>query len=391
MLTIHHYLTTIRLERGGVVRAVFDLTTTLARRGHRVRLLTADAADAPATWIEAGGAGLDVVELPRSDLRPWKSTQKARSLLGGADVLHLHVPWDPVNLLWTRAARQSGIPYIMSVHGMLDDWSMTQRPWKKRAYLALGGRRVLEGAAVVHCTAQAELEQAGQWFPRGKGVVLPLVLDLDPYHELPSGELAQRTFAAALGDGSEPVLLFLSRLHPKKGLDVLVDAAAMLRDRGRAFRLVIAGPDRNGHEHEVRARIKALSLDDRATLVGLVGGELKTSLFCRADLFVLPTHQENYGLVLPEAMACGTPVITTRGVDIWQELEAAGATVVERRDARSVADACEGLLADPARREAVSRQGRAWVMQSLDPQRVVADYEQLYERIAAARTRGSSQ
>jgi glycosyltransferase involved in cell wall biosynthesis len=303
-------------------------------------------------------------------------------LVRGADILHLHGPWTGSNPQWAAAARASGVPYVVSVHGMLDDWSMAQKRLKKRLYLALAGNRLLAGADRVHCTAKAELDQARRWLPRDNGVILPYVFDLGAYASTPGAELARQRFPASGNDGWK--LLFLSRLHPKKGVEVLIDAAAELRRRGRALTVLIAGPGEPQYVTALGERAARAGLADSVHFLGMVRGAEKLSLYEAADVFVLPTSQENFGLVLVEALACRTPVVTTRGVDIWQELQTAGAEIAAAAEPRAIADRIEAVMLDAVPNSRGER-GRRWVMEHLDPFRVAGEYAAMYQSAIDAR------
>jgi glycosyltransferase involved in cell wall biosynthesis len=259
---------------------------------------------------------------------------------------------------------------------MLDDWSMRQKPLKKRLYLALAGRRLLEEAAAIHCTAQGELDQAGRWFGGGRGTVAPYIFDLTPFRTLPGPAASRRAIPTA--DVDEPTVLFLSRLHHKKQPEVLIDAAAILRAEGRAFRVLLAGTGTPEYEAALKRRVARLGLDDVVHFVGLVLGEEKISLYERADVFSLPTSQENFGFVLAESLAAGTPVVTTRGTDIWQELQSSGGAVITEGNAAATARGIASLLDDPARAGQMGARGRAWVLEALDPAAIGAKFEALY-------------
>ena len=212
----------------------------------------------------------------------------------------------PHNTQLAAAARRIGLPYVVSVHGMLDDWCMTQRGLRKRVYMTLFERKTLESAAAVHCTAQAELEQARKWFSRGRGVVIPLVVDLEPFRELPGPELA-REHIPELG-GGRPVALYLSRLHPKKGLEKLLLGMGLHRPPHPDYIdyvTVIAGSGDDAYRAMLAKNVGKLDLEDRVVFPGFVTGDEKVSLYQAADVFVLPTSQENFGFVLFEALAAG--------------------------------------------------------------------------------------
>jgi glycosyltransferase involved in cell wall biosynthesis len=377
-----------RLADGGVVRAVIDIATLLAQRGHHVTVITRDATDIPREW-KGGGADVPaVLELGRGgapgSLYDRAALGEIEKAIAAADVVHLHTPWDRANRQMSKLCLARGTPYVITVHGMLDDWSMSQRGLKKRAYLALGGRRVLEKAAFVHCTAQAELDQAKKWFPRGNGRIIPYVVDLAPFRDLPGVELARRTVPHA--DTDDPIVLFLSRVHEKKRPEVVIDAAAILRDEGVACRTLIAGTGDEAYIASLKERIARLNLGDRVFFTGLVVGVEKISLYQRAAVFVLPTSQENFGLVYTEALACRTPVVATKGTDIWRELESSGGAIIAPGEPGPTADAIRQLLADPARRAAMGERGRTWVFASLDGEHVISQFEAMYETCVAKGT-----
>jgi len=378
-LNLVHYLDAARLELGGVVRAVLDMAQVMADAGHQVRLLTPDASDVPDAWRsgEPGQPRAIVVPAPRFGRRVPAVIDEA---IQSADVLHLHGPWTLANPPIAAAARHHRCPYVVTLHGMLDDWSMKQRGLKKRAYLKLTGRRLLEKAAGIQCTAEAERQQSQPWYPRGRSVVLPYIFNTDPYQQLPGPQLAEEKIAALSNDRFK--VLFLSRIHPKKGIEHLIDAASLLVKNGSSFRVLVTGPDEPGYQAVLEERIQRHGLTDTVVFTGPVYGQTKSSLYQAADVFVLPTSQENFGIVLTEALACGTPVITTRGTDIWAEIQEAGGIIVPQ-DAQAIAKAIQDLIEDPARCTDLGEQGRQWVLKRFESHRLRIDYEAMYRAALA--------
>ncbi len=378
-MKILHYKPTIRLEEGGVVRAVLDLCTEMANAGHEVTLATGDATDAPAAWKEGEPGYPTLLHTPPRG-SPAKSAELLRAI-ADADVVHLHAVWQPDNLALARACHRAGTPYVVSIHGMLDDWTIAQKHAKKRLFLALGGSRFLARAAVVHATAEAERTQATKWIGGAPAEVVPLLFDLSDFADLPGTGPAVARFPQL--DRDVPRLLFLSRIHEKKGVDRLLRAAAILRDRGIAFQLLIAGTGDEPYVSRVRALRDQLGLQNHAEFLGFVSGIEKVSLYQASTLFVLPTSQENFGFVYFEALASGCPVVTTKGTDTWPEIEQSGGGIIARGDPEPFADAIAGLLAegDAAIAER-ARCAREWTLEFFQPARIVAAYEALYARAA---------
>ncbi len=200
-MRILHYLPSLDPTRGGPVRAVTDLAKGLASRGHTVTLAATSLGELP----EGGSNGFQVVRIEGKEVieKPFSSPQRvrARALLDAHDIVHVHGAWSTSNLTFARHARRTGKPYLVSPRGMLDDWSMAQKRFKKRVYMVLAGRTMFERAAAVHCTAEGELRQSGKWFPKGHGVVLPNFLDLNPFRNAPGPAEALATEEAGLKRG----------------------------------------------------------------------------------------------------------------------------------------------------------------------------------------------
>lgn len=381
-LKIVHYSIPLKLEHGGVVRAILDMATAQAAAGHDVVVATWDRTDVPDSWAP-GKAGVPrVVEVPPPS-RFGKLAKNAEAALkraiGSCDVVHLHTPWETSNARVAKLCKGLGKPYIISVHGMLDDWSIQQRKLKKLIYLALSARKLLEDAHAVHCAANAELRQSSKWYPGGNPVAIPLLFDLDPYRDLPGPDLARKHYSIPPG---RPTVLFVGRVHSQKGVHTIVEAAGTLINKGLELNLLIAGTGPAEYEQQIREQIKSAGHEEYIKLLGMVSGKEKVSLYEAADLFALPTEQENFGFVLTESLACRTPVITTPGVGIGPDLAEAGTAVIVPKEPAPFAEAIEQLLDDDDLRRGMGDAGRAWVLKNLDPAVVQNQYESLYREAA---------
>lgn len=222
------------------------------------------------------------------------------------DIIHLHGMWVPFLVIAAQVANRRRIPYIISPHGSFEPWALNQKRLKKSIALMTYQGLVNRSAAMFFATAQQEVDSIRQL-----GLTQPIAV-------IPNGVDISSPLPHFSSDGRR-VILFLSRIHPKKGLLDLVEAWAEVRDP--TWRIVIAGPDENDHQSEVQARISACGLASDFEFVGLVDGLRKLECFQNAELFILPTYSENFGIAVAEALAHELPVITTTGAP-WEDLVA---------------------------------------------------------------------
>jgi glycosyltransferase involved in cell wall biosynthesis len=258
-----------------------------------------------------------------------------------ADIVHIHALWDQMQHQAARLAKQRAVPYLFKPCGMLDPWSLAQSRWKKRLYLSLRLRRYLDGAAALHFTTQTEARLASRLGLKARPLIEPNGIDLAEFERLP----APGSFRARLnGLGQRPLILFLSRIHPKKGLDLLIPALA----RVKAFDglLVIAGPDEGGYRRVVEQMIRKHALNEKVHLLDMLHGRDRIAALADADLFVLPSYQENFGVAVVESLAAGTPVLISDQVNIHEEITRAGVGLVVRTDVNEIAAGVSSCLRD---------------------------------------------
>ena len=317
-LRILHCLPSLNPLHGGPSRTVVQLTDALSRcEGLAVTLMSQQLrgdCSVPSAMedvdrrvsVSHSWIGLKLGLPLRFELRQY-------GLVAHPALVHSHGVWQPANHWVARAAGKWRVPLIIQPRGMLEPWALGQKAFKKRVALALFQQADLDIARIFVATSEMEAENL-----RCLGLRQPVAL-------IPNGiDLAiQRPLAASdyFNPNRERIVLFLSRVHPKKGLLELVEAWGRLLPSG--WRLRIAGPDEGGHWSQVADLVHHLGLRSCIDYLGPVEGIKKADLYHQADLFVLPTFSENFGMVVAEAMAYGLPVITTRGAP-WAELESQG-------------------------------------------------------------------
>jgi glycosyltransferase involved in cell wall biosynthesis len=245
------------------------------------------------------------------DRRRYPPPGRATTLLDvrSVDVVHTFGIWVPFSHGVARVARLLDVPSVLAPIGMLEPWALKQSARKKQLAMRLYQRGDLDRASVVHATALAEADNL-----RALGIKRPIAFIPHGVALPDESETAQ---AVTPQDGVRTAL-FLSRIHPKKGLLELVGAWARLRPKG--WRVRVVGPDENGHRAEVERAIAKHGLRDSFEFMGQVAPEQKHRVIRESELLVLPTYSENFGLVVPEALGHGIPVLTTKGAP-WSELE----------------------------------------------------------------------
>jgi len=291
-MMVHFYQPPVRKIVGGLDRAITNLREFLVQSGIRVHTNSA---------------------LPRV------------SRQSPPTIVHFHALWEPIHSWLSWRCRRRGIPYIVSPHGMLEPWAWQHKNWKKRPYYQLLEKYHLIGARALLASGQLEADHLQSFFPGARIEAIPLGL---------SGEAKPNYFPARSKLGwtnDETVLLFLSRIHKKKGLDLLLQALVLMgSDIPAGVRLVIVGDGAPNYVNRLRDYVR----DQRSALpriewVGEVWSQHKWHYFQGADLFCLPTHSENFGLAIGEACQVGTPVLSTPNTPWGQWLPEQGCFIVD--------------------------------------------------------------
>ena len=316
-MKIVHVVAGLPAAGSGVAEVVARLARETVRLGHEATIAAVAGRDEPvgSSIDEAVAAGARLVQFagssPRAVAFSWDMFRGLGAVVEDADVVHVHSDWTFPVWWGCHAAHEIGRPVVMSPHGCLDPVRLAHSAWKKQlaGWLDI---RCLRSADVIHATSDAERE----WIARYVGgtpriEVIPVGVDLP--RAMPP--------AARATASRDRRVLFLGRLHPLKGLDMLLPAwkaATRAVSLGSQWRLVIAGPDEVGTRATLERIGRELELGN-VTFLGPVDGEEKAMLLAEADLVVLPSRSENFGIVVAEALAAGVPVVTTKATP-WEEI-----------------------------------------------------------------------
>jgi glycosyltransferase involved in cell wall biosynthesis len=382
-----HVIPSVSPVHGGPSRAIALMERTLAAAGIAVTTLTTDD-DGPGRRLgadarpgEANGAARVYV---RKWLEPYKVAPGAIGWLGRNvtrfDVVHVHALFSFVSTWACLIATLRGVPYVVRPLGVLSSYGMTQRrPWLKRLSLALVEGPLLRRAAAVHFTSEAEREEAHVLGIPMQGRVIPLGIE--------AAEPDAQGLSLPRSGGGRPVMLFLSRLDPKKNVESLLRGLSLLKEKGQAPLLTIAGDGAPGYVAGLKTFADKLGLAGDVLWLGHTDGARKAGALAGADLFVLPSFSENFGIAAAEAMRAGLPCVLGEGVGIAREAEAAGAALVVSPEPAAIAAAIERLLGDEVLRRDMAARAKAFAAREYAPSAMAERLIALYRTILSAPSR----
>ena len=332
-------------RNGGPIEGAIQVTGVLSEMGHVTEMASLDAPEA--SWFHELPFPVHALGPGKSEygyspkLIPW-----LRANAGKYDFVIVHGVWQFHGLAVRQALRGLGTPYVVYSHGMLDPWFKHAYPMKhlkKSLYWPWAESRVLRDAQAVLFTTEEERLLARQSFRpyRCREIVVSYGTGSPAGDPASQRELFFQSFPELR---EKRLILFLSRIHEKKGCDLLIDAFANVAEQDPALRLVMAGPDKTGLRESLEAAAREKGISDRISWPGMLSGDLKWGAFHAAEVFALPSHQENFGIAVAEALACGLPVLISNKVNIWREVEADGAGLVAPDDAAGTASLLQRWL-----------------------------------------------
>lgn len=346
----------ISLIYGGPSQMVLGLSGALAREGVKVTIITTDSngdsgqkpLDVPLN-SPVKQDGYEVIYFRCSPFRRYKFSLSLLNWLNHHahefDLAHIHALFSPISSAAATLCRQKKLPYILRPLGTLDPADLRKKKQLKQLYAAILERPNLAGAAAVHFTSNQEAKISERFGVSTRDLVIPL--GVIPSKKEGDKEDIRSQFNIPV---YVPLVLFMSRIDPKKGLNLLIPALEKLLAEGNNFHFVLAGtnPQDPDYEEHIRLQIENSPLRSHSTITGFVTGKLKSALLQAADLFVLPSYYENFGIAVAEAMVAGVPVVISDQVHIWHQVRDSESGWVGTTDVQAMVELLREALQNPA-------------------------------------------
>jgi glycosyltransferase involved in cell wall biosynthesis len=369
-MRVLHVIPSLASRTGGPATSVVESSRALQRCGVDVAIFATDMAEAASARtharvaagdLPAGARDLDVRLFPaRWPYRLAFSPAMYRALRAEVrryDVVHIHSLFLFPQFAAYCAARGAGVAYVVSPRGALDPYLRRRGRSVKVVAERLWQGAMLTRAAALHLTSGEEARLTADVAPRVPRHVVPNGIRCNDYSELPSGKGFRRRY---LGGSDDPVVMYFGRLSHKKGLDILIRAFALVRRDVPACRLAIVGPDDEGLTLELVALARREGVAERVVFTGMLSGAEKLDALAAAGVWALPSHTENFGNAVVEALAAGRATVISPAVNIAPEIAASDAGIVAPLNAEAFGAEIAALLRDDVRREALGARARAF-------------------------------
>jgi glycosyltransferase involved in cell wall biosynthesis len=388
-MKILQIIPSVSLVYGGPSRMVLGLSSTLAKLGEDVTILTTNSnGDAGQPPLDVPlrqpikQDGYEIIYFPCSPFRRYKFSLELliwlKKQANNYQIAHIHALFSPLSTTAAIISRMCQLPYILRPLGTLDPADLQKKRQLKQIYGNLLEKGNLAAAAGVHFTSEQEAKISYRYGIKTNDIVIPLGVDL-PDTLPPTGAARQKLGIAA----DQPLLLFMSRLDPKKGLDLLIPALEKLLDMGLNFHFVLAGanPQDANYEQQIIDKIKTSRLAKYTTITGFIMGDFKLELLKDADLFVLPSYYENFGIAVAEAMAIGLPVVISDQVHIWPTVIKYQAGWVTSTDINSLTNTLKIGLENPQQRQIKGENARQLVLNEYSWNAIAKDMIEVYQKL----------
>ncbi|WP_375497615.1 hormogonium polysaccharide biosynthesis glycosyltransferase HpsP [uncultured Nostoc sp.] len=377
----------ISLIYGGPSQMVLGLAPALVKEGVKVTILTTDSnGDNGQTPLDVPlnrsikQNGYEIIYFRCAPFRRYKFSLNLLNWLKRHahefDIAHIHALFSPISSAAAIVCRQQKLPYIFRPLGTLDPADLRKKKLLKQLYVAIIERQNLAGAAAIHFTSEQEAKISERFGVSTPDLMIPLGV-------IPPQSPVKNVYSQLEIPEDVPLVLFMSRIDPKKGLNLLIPALEKLLAVGYKFHFVLAGtnPQEPDYEKKIISQIQNSPLRSHTTITGFVTGELKVSLLQAADLFVLPSYYENFGIAVAEAMVAGIPVVISDQVHICQQIRDSESGWVGATDVQELLELLQEALQNPAERQRRGLNAQKYALENFSWDAIARQTIQTYQKI----------
>ena len=389
-MNVLHVTASMSSDWGGPVEVVSQLTPALSAKGVNCEIATTRGRRVGTNSPPTEGMLINSFQTEFPSLL-WTSYSSAMARfldenITRFDLVHVHEIWHHAGYAAYKAARKHRIPFVITPHGELGERHLRHKAWKKRIYMKLILDRILRNSSAIHAITAAERDRIGKLGYHVPVAVAPNGVDPTQFDHTPDPSDLLNKHPALRGRN---VILFLGRLNPTKGLDIL---ARGFSEVSRIFPdtvLLVAGPDEEGGRRQMESILRYEGVSDRVVFTGMLTGDDKMAALALADLFVLPSYSEGFSIAVLEALASRLPVVITKACN-FPEVAEHGAGFVVEADEEAISGAIGKLLSDPYLRARMGERGRKLVSERYTWQASAAIIADLYRSLVAGNKQGAT-
>ena len=389
-MRILHVIPSISPVRGGTSRAVLDMVLALREIGIDAEIATTDDHGTEVLSVPLGQRTLyehvPVRFFPKllSRASPLQEFNFSNALtewlwqnVESYDLIHVHALFSYPSTAAMLIARIKKVPYMTIPHGLLCEWSLRQSTRKKQLFMTLIERSNLAHSKALHFTSLKEQEEVSDLKLSANSFVLPLGLNISA----PISNASQRLRQSLNITDDAPIILFIGRIHHKKGLDFLISALARIKKI--PFHFILAGSGSLEYELEVDTLLDSTGLQSRTYRTGFVEGEYKDIILQGSDIFTLTSHSENFGVAVLEALAAGLPAVLTPGVALSDMVAQHGLGRVTALDRDKIAAAISQLLEDPKSAQMIGDRAHQFIVENYTWEKIATKLSGDYRSVLA--------
>jgi len=380
-MKVLHVVASLSLEWGGPTKVVVELTEKLAEKGIEITIFSPFKKGEESEVVQPKGVKLHLFRQGFMD-KLWTSysadfTKAIQKEVNQFDIVHIHEIWHYPHYITYREAKKIGKPYIVTIHGALEPWCLNYKAFKKKIYTLLIQKHILKEADAIHAITYEEVKHIKGFGVNNTIVMIPNGINPEEFANLPSREELKKIYPKLIG---KKVILFLGRIHPIKGLDLLAKAFSIVAGDRDDVCLLVVGPDNNGYKAKIEKFLKKKGVLDRVIFTGMLEARKKLIALSGSNISVIPSYSEVRSIVALEAMSCNLPVIITKQCQ-FSEIAEADAGIVIKPDSKPLAQALNKLLNDFQLCKKMGENGKKLVLEKYTWDKIADKMIKVYEEI----------